>query len=661
MTTRIEFSDERFRIIFNNTYSWDNWISNDGVLLWVNLAVEKFIGFTVEECHQIAEFPFCLISPEEKTIKRRKIRKKLRAGKPAENIELKIIRKDRSTAWMLSTWKPVISDQNERIGTWITFHDITQLKNAEVLLKSAVEKLKSTNLKLKHARKKAEDATEAQSIFLSNTSHEIRTPMNVITGVTELLKQTSLNTHQSQLVSVIEQSTSHLLRIINDVLDISKMESGELVFEKIPFLPKHALSEVTSSLKNEAEKKGLHFETVVSQSLDEMVVKGDPVRFKQILFNLADNAIKFTDNGTVRITLQLVRRKGRQVTLSTEVSDTGIGISPEQQKLIFQRFVQGDASTTRKYGGTGLGLAIVQQLTVQMGGNIQVDSVPGKSTVFSVVLPFQTVTRKPSAPAMQLGQQFKLQDVHVLVAEDNTFNQLIMKSFLEEINCTVDLAANGWEVLEKVSKTSYDLIMMDIQMPGLDGVETTCHIRNSPEERIRDIPIIAVTANVLKKKVAEYLRAGMNDYLFKPLNPFDVHEKIKQHVDPARIKTRPEQPMIDVSRIRKIAGADDGFFRNTLQLFQKNLESLQGDLLPLIHSGDGPEAASLVHRVKPSVAYLGWDDLYDQLEVLEKKLKSGADRQATISLAERIVGRVKELIPEITGMLEERGERREEK
>ncbi len=382
--------------------------------------------------------------------------------------------------------------------------------------------LKRTNEELVKAKKAAEAAAEAKAIFLANMSHEIRTPMNGIIGMVDILKRTPLSDEQKEYLQIIESSGENLLTIINDILDYSKIEAGRIELEKIPLDLKLEVNNVIKILQIQADRKGLPIKLNIEDNVPQYFI-GDPVRIKQILINLINNAIKFTEEGEIRVHIENHGIKENKAELLFKVTDTGIGIPEEGKKRLFQSFSQVDKSTTRKFGGTGLGLAISKNLSEMMGGEIGVESETGVGSTFWFTLKLELTDKETYKESRKNDNVSKLKEkvkmkLNILLAEDNPINQKVAVVNLNNMGHKVDIAKNGKEAVEKFSRNEYDLIFMDIQMPEMDGIEATKKIREIEKERSvsRKIPIIAMTANTMEGDRENYLQSGMNDYVSKP-------------------------------------------------------------------------------------------------------------------------------------------------
>ena len=372
------------------------------------------------------------------------------------------------------------------------------------------------------AQRQAHKLAQAKSEFLAKMSHEIRTPLNGVIATADLMAATQLNDEQHELLDTLRLSAKTLLGIINDILDFSKIEAGRMVLETLPFTPTVLVEEVVSIMAPAAHSKGLTVRTELSSSLPHSVA-GDPLRLRQILLNFVGNAIKFTACGEVVIrAMRLKKGEGQSAWLRFEVQDTGVGIPPEKQAGIFDAFTQADSSVTRQYGGTGLGLAICKRLVELMGGQIGVYSQPGQGSCFWFEVPLPVIqenapeetTAQPSGSALN---SHELDGVRVLLVEDNPVNQKVAIRMLQKLGCVVELAENGQQALEKLERASYDIVLMDMQMPVMDGLTATRLLRQREQQTGHHQVVIALTANAMQTDRELCLDAGMDDYLSKPL------------------------------------------------------------------------------------------------------------------------------------------------
>jgi CheY-like chemotaxis protein/two-component sensor histidine kinase len=380
------------------------------------------------------------------------------------------------------------------------------------------------------ARQKAEEAAQSKQLFMSTMSHEIRTPLNEVIGIANLLMQGNPREDQMDLIKTLRFSGNHLMTLVNDVLDYNKMESGKIVFEQTQFNLVDFLDEIKRSYSFLSKEKKLQFDINWNNNVPIEVI-GDQIRLNQILSNLLSNALKFTLKGGIILNIREIERIGNQSNIEFMVKDSGIGIPMDKHYEIFDSFTQASTDTTRRFGGTGLGLAICKKLVELQGGTIHVESEPDKGASFIFNLIFSVLEQKASRDKAGATETFRgLEGKRILVAEDNKINFFVANKFLVGWGVKVTHAENGQLALKMLEKEEFDLILMDLHMPILDGIEASRIIRNSDNPKIRDLPIVALTAAIMSESHDKIDDLNINDYVLKPFKPIDLYERILKHI-----------------------------------------------------------------------------------------------------------------------------------
>ena len=430
-------------------------------------------------------------------------------------------------------------DKGNVLGAAIVARDVTNQKIIETeLIEAKVFAENSTII--------AENAVKAKQQFLSNMSHEIRTPMNAIIGFTKVVLRTDITDKQKEYLNAIKISGDALIVLINDILDLAKVDAGKMTFEKTPFKMKSSIAAMLHLFETKIQEKNLKLVKEYDSKIPDVLV-GDPIRLHQIILNLVSNAVKFTSKGKITVSVDLLHEDDDKVILKFAVTDTGIGISEEKIGTIFENFQQATSETSRLYGGTGLGLAIVKQLIEPQNGTIRVNSTIHKGSTFSFTLPFQKTNSDVELENELTEIDSEMRNIKVLVVEDIALNQLLMKTLLDDFGFELDIAENGKIAIEKLQEKDFDIILMDLQMPEMNGFEATKYIRNTMHSTI---PIIALTADVTTVDVDKCKAVGMNDYIAKPVDETELYNKIIGTIKKSKLDKKEEISTIQIEKIK---------------------------------------------------------------------------------------------------------------
>ncbi len=470
---------------------------------------------------------------------------------------------------------------------------------------------------LNESEKRSKEVAGMKEQFLANMSHEIRTPMNAILGFTNLLRRSTLNNDQRQYVQNIHSAGENLLALVNDILDLSKIEAGMMSLEETRFSLHSLLSSVGAMFSEKIKEKDLQFNIHIDKEVPD-ILTGDAVRLTQILVNLLSNAVKFTEAGTIQVHITLVQQTSDKVRIRIGMIDTGIGISAEKQQTIFERFQQAETEITRRFGGTGLGLAIVKQLITLQHGTITVNSEPGKGSEFIIELSY-TVPDIAQLYAAALSAQedaVSLEKITVLIAEDNAMNQQLISHLMKSWGIDFIMVSNGDEVIKELKKKSYSIVLMDIQMPQMDGYTATNIIRN---ELKLNIPIIAMTAHAMAGEKEKCLQLGMNDYVSKPIKETVLYNMIGQHAQHVLTEDAMQTDTVNLDYLHQLSSGDKGFEKEILKQFLLQVPEEVARLQQAIDNREFDTIKQTAHSLKSTIGYMGLaDELHPYLDRLEK-------------------------------------------
>lgn len=512
---------------------------------------------------------------------------------------------------------------------------------------------KQIKRKLKKSKEEAERANQSKTDFLARVSHEIRTPLNAILGFAEQLKQTELNSSQEEYVNIINKSSEHLLSLINDILVLSKIEAGQIRFDKSPFKLTYTIEYLYKAMLVKAREKQIDFSYHIDKNLDQVLL-GDQFRLRQILINMLSNAIKFTNSGYVKLNCFLDEEKNDAVKVKFEIIDTGIGINPKNLKTIFKRFKQADASITKTYGGTGLGLSICKNLIEMQAGTLSVASEENVGTTFTFTIPYKKGRRKDMVPE-DIGNidSNALQGKQVLLVDDDNFNRILAKTILEKFGCEIAIAVNGSEAINYMDKQKFDIILLDIHMSEVSGLEVADFIRKKQQDQ--NTKILAVTAAVLKDDINRYFRAGINDFLIKPFKEVDLFNKMcevlelrekntKNEVEHTVLKENTKVDLYDLSELIRMADGNQQFVNDMLVTFIENTENTVHLFKQFLKEQNWKQIGETAHKIIPAYKHLQVNSVVEMLLELKDITLEKNDHKRVLELTKSIINVMEDLL-----------------
>lgn len=612
----LKLNEEKYRSIIANMNLGLLEVDNEEIVQYANQSFCNMSGFDTDELiGKKASLLFTRGENSEMVETKNELRKK----GVSDVYEIAMKNKRGELRWWLISGAPRYDDKGNLVGSIGIHLDITEQKELE--------------LELLEAREAAEQSARTKELFLANMSHEIRTPMNAILGMSKQLTKTTLNSTQHFYLDTINKAADHLLVVINDILDISKVEAGKLTLENIGFKPYEVVKHCMTVMSHRAEEKGLR---LIKEGAAETcpVFIGDPHRLTQVLLNLISNAVKFTDKGYVMIGCKLLPENNGRQTLVISVTDTGIGMDESFQKTLFQKFTQEEKTTARKYGGTGLGMSISKQLVELMGGSIEVKSKKGVGTTISMSVPFTlgTLADIPKEERSEVNTAV-LKNKRVLLVEDNEMNRLVATTVLQPTGIIVTEAENGEEAVMLLQKEHFDLVLMDVQMPVMDGLEATAVIR---EHINKEIPIIALTANAIKGESERCKNAGMDDFLSKPFEEEDLMQILSHWLSgnnhetqitpmttqPVTIK---KEKLYDLSSLGRISQGNNAFIKKMVGLFSQQVPQSVQEMKAALGKKEFEKVRSIAHKIKPAIDNMGITSLHKVIREIEKNAAESPD------------------------------------
>jgi len=616
---RINEEINKLSLIAKNTENGVVISTAEGTVEWVNEGFTRITGYTPNEI--VGKKAGSILTGAGTNMETINYARKMQEAKEPYYVEILNYHKNGKPFWISIVNTPV-KDDNVLKGKHIEIiNDITEKKKAE--------------LEIIRAKDIAERSAKVKEQFLANMSHEIRTPMNAIIGFTEILMQSKLNSVQQESVNAIRQAGENLTVIINDILDFSKIEAGKLNIENSLFKFSEVISTVKVLFTLKAEEKNIKFIFNIDPDIPDVLV-GDSVRLSQIMINLVSNAMKFTSKGWVEISAELKSITEQRCIIQFRVEDTGIGIPKEKLDYVFQSFTQASSDTSRNYGGTGLGLTIVDQLVKLMGGTLFLKSNEGTGTLFSFTLEFVTGKGDEINIVNKINGSVEgkdLQGLKILLIEDNEMNQRLVDMIIrKQWHAELEIANNGIEGFEKFKEKDYDLILMDIQMPEMDGFETTRRIRKYRDRKKAKVPVMAMTADAMVEERGKCFEAGMNEYISKPFKQSELLSKIltltgKVKDGEIRAGIREKQAIINTRSLKELTGGDNSFMAEMIEIYLRNTPAMLKEMKSSFKKHDFEKLKRTAHKIKSSFGMMGMNESWQIADEIESTDEKNTDEQ----------------------------------
>lgn len=622
-TRKLEASEQKYRLIMENMQLGLVELDLD---LRIVRAYDKFremTGYSTDELTGQMLGQFLLTQKSVTRLQEEEIKGRKGQG---DSFEIQVRKKNGKLLWVLVSMAPIYDLNNRLVGSLGIHFDLSARKELEEDLATA--------------KIEAEKAKDAESQFLARMSHEIRTPLNAIIGMSHILYDTQPTEAQQEYLSILKSSSDILLALINDILDFSKIQAGEITVNLKEFDLPGLVRSLQKTFQHKLEGKPVDVRVDIDQDIKYLLI-GDDLLLNQILLNLLGNAAKFTSQGAIGVKVKVLQYEAKRYTLEFTVHDTGIGVSEEKLELIFENFKQADGEVRHKFGGTGLGLAITRQLVELQGGNIRAESEVGIGTSFIFTIEYEDtgITASATTEALPSLAHIDIANSRILVAEDNIMNRKYVATLFKKWGIPIHFAHNGREAVEEAQKEVYDLILMDISMPEMDGYEATIAIRNTKNPN-QNTPIVALTASALVSKKDKAFRVGMTDYMAKPFKPMNLLQKIKSHINSQQTQVLQMEEntnftfneKLDVDTLEALYEDDLEYAADLFETFLDYTVEEFKPLKDLIQAKDWAATKSLAHKLKPTFSMVGLTQLETKMMAIEHQAIEQPDPQKIATL-----------------------------